>query len=141
MISFPAPSMLNGDLLRDELADAGLVTDVHLVADAVELVRLDESDRTAAQAVVDAHPITAQAALDAAQAERTNETTIRDQADAALAANKTDVATNVTYLAITSPTNAQVAAQVKELTRQSTRQARQINALIRLALGRFDATD
>jgi hypothetical protein len=41
---------------------------------------------------------------------------------------------NVTYLAIVSPTTAQVTAQVKALTRQ-------INGVLRQALGRFDKVD
>lgn len=57
----------------------------------------------------------------------TNETTIRQQAESALAANKT-------FLAITSPTTAQIAAQVKALTRQN-------NGLIRMVLRRFEAAD
>lgn len=70
-----------------------------------------------------------------------NESTIRDKAAQALTANATDIAANDTFLAITSPTNAQVSAQVKELTRQSTRQARELNGLIRLVLRRFDGTE
>lgn len=72
---------------------------------------------------------------------RTNETTIRDRATNALAANAADIATNDTFLAIASPTNAQLAGQVKELTRQSTLQARELNALVRLVLRRFEGTD
>lgn len=56
-----------------------------------------------------------------------NEATIRDRATTALG-------TNTTFLGIASPTNAQIAAQVKALTRQN-------NGLIRLVLRRFDATD
>lgn len=47
---------------------------------------------------------------------------------------KTAVAGNNTYLALASPTNAQVAAQVKALTRQS-------NALIKLEVGDLLTTD
>ncbi len=57
---------------------------------------------------------------------QTNQATIVQQARAALAAN-------TTFLAITSPTNAQAVAQVQALTRQ-------VNKLIRLALNQFDAT-
>lgn len=44
---------------------------------------------------------------------------------------QTALGNNQTYLAIASPTNAQVAAQVKALTRQ-------VDALIRLQLAAFD---
>jgi len=70
------------------------------------------------------------AAADAAAAEDTadrNRTTVADQAAAALDAN-------AAYLGTASPTNAQVAAQVKALTRQA-------NKLIRLQLGKLDGTD
>lgn len=56
-----------------------------------------------------------------------NVVTLRQRAGAAIAAN-------ITYLAIASPTNAQVAAQVRLLTRECT-------ALIRLALSLTDSTD
>lgn len=64
---------------------------------------------------------------DAEQARATNETTLTDKAKSALT-------TNATFLAIASPTNAQVSAQVKALTRQ-------VNALIRLATRTLDTTD
>lgn len=55
------------------------------------------------------------------------EETLANQATAALTANKT-------YAALASPSNAQVAAQVKALTQQ-------VNALIRLQLRRLDTAD
>lgn len=67
----------------------------------------------------------AQAAATATQAG--NQSTVQQQAQAALAANRT-------YLGIASPSNAQVAAQVKALTQQA-------NGLIRLALQQFDGTN
>lgn len=84
------------------------------------------------EAAVDAH-----VAID----EEGNRRTLEDQALAAMQNNRDDIATNNTYLAIASPTNAQVAAQVKALTAQSTRQARQLNGVARLVLGKLDATD
>lgn len=57
----------------------------------------------------------------------TNRTTIQDQATAALATNRT-------FLAIVTPTNAQNAAQIKALTRQN-------QGLIRLQLNQLDSTD
>ena len=56
----------------------------------------------------------------------TNNTTLRDQA-------RTALDTNTTFLAVASPTNAQVVAQVKALTRQC-------NGLIRLTIGALDST-
>lgn len=70
-----------------------------------------------------------------------NESTIRTQAAAALQANRTDKTTNDAYLAIASPTNAQNLAQIRELSRQSSRQARQLNQLIRQTYRLFDGTD
>jgi hypothetical protein len=63
----------------------------------------------------------------AKSAERVNKETIQSQAATALA-------TNTTFLALASPTNAQLAAQVKALTRQS-------QGLIRLALNRLEAAE
>jgi hypothetical protein len=56
-----------------------------------------------------------------------NRATVESQAKTALDGNRT-------YLAIATPTNAQVAAQVRALTRQA-------NGLIRLALAQFDGTN
>lgn len=59
--------------------------------------------------------------------EDANADTLRDRAATALTAN-------AAFLAITSPTNAQVLAQTRVLTRENT-------ALIRLVLGLLDSTD
>lgn len=60
--------------------------------------------------------------------ERTqNEVTLRERAANALQSNRD-------FLAIATPTNAQAVAQIKALTRQ-------VNGLIRLAVGALDGTD
>lgn len=65
--------------------------------------------------------------IDTNNATVSNKSTLTQQAQSALAANRA-------YLGITSPTNAQVAAQVKALTQQT-------QALIRFALNQFDGTN
>lgn len=127
MIVFPVPTTLDTLLLEDQLEAANLPSGVYVDGSDLVLGNLDESDRTAAQTVLDAHPAKAQAEAQRVAGERTNESTIRDRAGQALAAN-------LTFLAAASPTNAQVVAQVKALTRQN-------NGLIRLVLNRFDGTD
>ena len=67
-----------------------------------------------------------QAELDA-DAATANSATIRQQANTALDSNRT-------YLAIASPTNAQVVAQVRALTQQ-------MNGVIRLVLGKLDGAN
>jgi hypothetical protein len=60
-------------------------------------------------------------------ADQVNLETITEQAVTALN-------DNTTYIALSNPSNAQVAAQVKALTRQN-------NKIIRLILGRLDSTE
>jgi hypothetical protein len=62
----------------------------------------------------------------ATEQQQSNANTLRQQASNALA-------TNQTYLGLGTPTNAQVAAQVRALTQQ-------VDALIRLVVDQFDAT-
>ena len=57
----------------------------------------------------------------------TNKLTLEERAIKALESNKT-------FLALTSPTNAQVLAQVKALTRQ-------VNGVMRLSLNKLDKVD
>lgn len=57
----------------------------------------------------------------------TNQRTLQQQAQAALISNRT-------YIALAAPTTAQTTAQVKALTQQ-------MQAVMRMALGQFDATN
>ncbi len=98
-----------------------------IVSGAGTTVVLEEP--TTAQAVASAAaPILAaeQAANDAAAAQQANADTLRQRASLALS-------TNATYLAIGSPTAAQVAAQVRALTMEA-------NAVIRLLTNMLDST-
>ncbi len=65
---------------------------------------------------------------------------LRGKAQQALAANVAAQASNVTYLAIVGPSNAQVAAQVRSLTQNQQTLLKECSALIRLALGLLDDT-
>ncbi len=67
-----------------------------------------------------------QAEIDAATAD-TNNTTLRQQAETA-------ITNNIDYLAIVGPTNAQVVAQVRALTRH-------VDGIIRLVIGKLDSTN
>ena len=78
-----------------------------------------------AQRAADATAATAQKSL--LDGLNTNRATLQQQATTAMAQNRAAVAA-------TAPTNAQVIAQVKNLSAQN-------NALIRLVLGLLDATD
>lgn len=86
------------------------VTTINTVDDSVDLAVLEAA-------------ISAHVAID----EQANKLTIEDRARLALTANNN-------YLSITTPTAAQISAQVKALTRQN-------NALIRLLLNKFDSID
>lgn len=100
------------------------------ILDGVLVERWDDGSRTytswdANGIQTDRRPYSAQENADAdarteASLEQANESSLHQKAAAALSAN-------ATFLALSSPTNAQNAAQVKALTRQC-------NALIRLAI-------
>lgn len=78
---------------------------------------------------------------DAQATAQVNRSTLEQRADNALVANKTAITQSQAFLAIANPTNAQNAAQVKALTQQQVVLTQQMNGVIRLLLGRLDATD
>jgi hypothetical protein len=145
VLEFPAPNPLVGDLLEEELADAGFPTRVGVVPgdpsttadDVIRLANLTEDDRAAVAPIIAAHTGTAQFQVDTLNTERNNKSTIVADALAAMAANRQDIADNLAWRAA-NPTAAPV---LRALEQQSTRQARQLNGLIRLLLERFDGTD
>ena len=67
----------------------------------------------------------------------TNEEELRRLAEVALANNRADIATNEQWLA----NNPAAPAVTRALVEQSTRQARQVNGLIRVMLGFLDGID
>lgn len=74
----------------------------------------------------------------------TNEATLRQQAEAALASNKADIATAESWLAANTGnalTSAVLTTAVKFLVRGYIASLRQRNGLIRKWLGRFEAVD
>lgn len=78
----------------------------------------------------------------AARTADTNRTAIEQAVANALAQNRTIVSGADTYLAIASPTNAQIAAQVRSLTTAAKWAARQRNGIIRLVINQYaDGTD
>lgn len=126
MLTLPLPEVINGGILTEQLEEAGLPSMVYTAGDELVFSDLDESDEPAVARLMAEHSVRVQAQRDGAAVERSNETTVRQRAADALAANQT-------FLALTTPTNTQTLAQVKALTRQQ-------NALIRLVLRRFDST-
>ncbi len=70
----------------------------------------------------------------------TNRDVIVSRARAGLAANVTAQASNATFLAIPSPTNAQNAAQVRALTQTQQTLLKECSGLIRLVLSLLDDT-
>ena len=164
---YDLPDPFHPRVLLDQFIDAGLTPDPGAAAvnaggygpfvrnEDVLIVFVDQQYTDEVQAVLDAHPALAQAEFTKEQTAVQNAKTIDEQAIQALDANKADAATNdaniVTndaYLAITSPTNAQVVAQVRELTRQanqmarqSTRQGKQLSGLIRKLFNRFEEVE
>lgn len=116
MASVTTGRPINLGQLSNELGGVNLTANTHEGVTVVSTV--DSYDQAALEAAVASH-----VAID----EDANKRTVEDRAQQALTGN-------AAFLASPAPTAAQVAAQVRALTRQS-------NALIRLALGKFDATD
>lgn len=107
--------LINLAQLATEMGGIGLAA---RTSEGTTTVSTDEADQATLDAAVAAH-----VAIDV----DSNRRTLQDQAEQALAANRT-------FLALASPTNAQTLAQVKMLSREA-------NGLIRLALNLFDGTD
>lgn len=127
MISFPMPDPFYGPILEDSLTEVELESEMYYSNGRLVLSDLDEDVRPQVETLVDAHPglVSELQALNETKA--SNESTLRAQAKAAYAGNKT-------FLDLQSPTNVQVLAQVKFLTRQ-------MQGMIRLVNQEFDSVE
>ena len=103
------------------------VSSIDWVADGVLAVEF-ASDLT---------PAVASAVQQRIESRNLNEETLRNQAIIALQNNRADIATNEQWLV----NNPAAPAVTRALVEQSTRQARQINGIIRQLLGLLDGTD
>lgn len=97
------------------------------------VVRIEQVDATQFTATNPAGTIIEQRPSTAAEQAAVTADTANTNADTLRAAASGALDTNRTYLAIATPTNAQVSAQVRALTQQNVR-------IIRLLLGMFDGT-
>lgn len=131
MSELTTPKPINLRQLADALGTTALTTRPGPVVGETVVTAHDATTQTALRAAVDNHN-----AID----EAGNKATLEQQALTAMQNNRDDVVVNDAYLAVANPTNAQVAAQVRALTVQSTRQARELNGIARLILGKLDAT-
>jgi hypothetical protein len=152
IIERPVPEDFDPDTLYEQLAEAGLAMDPELPPQPWAEFRIGQGEniqfrfvRPEAAEQVDAilaeHPEKARANKAKRQTARTNDTTISDDLRAALEQNKADRTENDAYLAKTTPTANEQERHIKTLTRQSSRQARMINGIIRKQLGELGATD
>lgn len=125
-LTYPMPDLYYGPMLQEALAAAGIVTELTTDEEG-RLVLTDTDDAATADPIVAAHPQAIRDRDAKLAADEANRLAIVVAARNALQANRD-------FLAIGSPTNAQVLAQVRALTRQC-------NGLIRLALGDLTGTN
>lgn len=146
----PVPEPFHPYVLFEQLEDADLVpppqfeggqtgvpSEFYRSIDDLIFLHLNDTQADLVQPLLDAHPALAQAQYDNEQAEIDNEITLRDRAVQFMTANRADISQGETWL-INNPTANPV---LQELTRQSVFQAKQLNAIYRLMLGKFDSTD
>lgn len=145
MIELQKPDNLNPTLLWQQMKDAGLTDTNWMYVDQdetgmgtiIRFLDLPDSDQEKVEAIFEAHSEVAVAEEVRVIEHATNENSVRNKALNALATNKTDISQNDAWLAA----NPNAPAVQKELVRQSTAQAKQLNAIIRMLFDRFEATD
>jgi hypothetical protein len=150
MIKVQLPSAFDGIVLRQQMKDAGLSVkddpvdpkpDFFIVGDTLQFPLLEENEQELIESLLTEHEALANAEAGRSETASTNRRSIEESLANAMAQNQADRTENDAFLAKTAPTPNEVDRQIKALTRQSTRQARYINMLIRIQQGRFESTE
>lgn len=145
----PCPDPFHPSVLFKQLEDADLVpepleggfsgapSEFYRSMDKVIFNHLNDTQASVVQPLLDEHPALAQVQYDIEDNERRNEVELVRKSEEAISINKGDITLNENWLAANPTAN----PVIRELTRQSIVQAKQINGILRLMLEKFDGTD
>lgn len=148
VIDRPLPEDFDQQVLYEQLVEADLARDPGAAGGPwtefredgignVQFRNIDPERVEELDALLAAHSEKARTRREKRQTEDTNRLTIEERAAQALTANQTDIAQNTAWLTA----NPNAPAVQKEMVRQSTAHARQINGILRLMLNRLEAAD
>lgn len=136
MLEFDTPDPLNMMLLADQLNAAGLTSRI-LYLENVQLPDLGDEHYDAAAAIFAEHPQQVMAAHQKQLEEDANGRTLRDRLATAHTANLKDISDDEKWLEANPTAN----PALRAMHVQSIRQAKQLNAIMRLLLDWRDGTD